>query len=195
MMQELLTFASLGIGHILGAGGADHLLFLLVLAGGFAISDWRAVVGVVSAFTLGHSLTLALAVTGALRLPEPTIEFLIPLTIVAAAVDTVVSRGDRSASHWRRPLLAAGFGLVHGAGFANYLRSLFSDSIAVPLVGFNLGIEIAQVLVLVACGAVFAGLDALLRAGRTPAPARARAIGFSVCAGTAAAVMAAGRLP
>lgn len=160
-MSELFTYVSLGFRHITDPNGADHILFLLALAAIYGWRDWRRIVWVVTAFTVGHSLTLALAVTGLLRLPASLIEFLIPVTIVLTAVENIIVK-DRSSAGWRtryRPLLAAMFGLVHGAGFANYLQSLFVDRIAVPLLGFNLGIEAGQLIVLALAFAAFSMVD------------------------------------
>ncbi len=154
-MSELLTFIHLGFRHITDLEAMDHILFLVALAAIYRGRDWRESLWVVSAFTVGHSITLALAVTGAVRLPTALIEFLIPLTIVATALENLIVRNrERAPLKGRyRPVFAGVFGLVHGAGFANYLRSLFSGSIAVPLFGFNLGIEIGQIVVLLAGGA------------------------------------------
>jgi hypothetical protein len=163
-MSELATFVTLGFRHIVDIAALDHILFLLALAAIYRPRDWRAALWVVSAFTVGHSVTLALAVTGAVVLPTPVIEFLIPLTIVATCIENLAVReGGRY-----RPVFAAVFGLVHGAGFANYLRSLFVDQVALPLFGFNVGIELGQVLVLALAAVALAGLDRLL--GLLPRP-------------------------
>jgi hypothetical protein len=156
-MSELLTFMHLGFRHITDLAALDHILFLLALAAIYGGRDWRDVLWVVSAFTIGHSITLALAVTGALRLPTPLIEFLIPLTILVTGIENIAARRRRY-----RPVFAGVFGLVHGAGFANYLRSLFVGSIAVPLFGFNVGIELGQLVVLGVAGAALAALDQTL---------------------------------
>ena len=105
---------------------------------------------VITAFTVGHSITLALAVTGTLRLPTALIEFLIPVTIVATGLENILVRRRERAplGGGYRPVFAGVFGLVHGAGFANYLQSLFVGSIVVPLLGFNVGIELGQLVVL-----------------------------------------------
>jgi hypothetical protein len=201
MISELVAYAELGLRHITDPRGADHILFLLVLAAVYRPRDWRAALWVISAFTVGHSVTLALAVTGAMRLPTPLIEFLIPVTIVATAAENVFGRG-RAAGGGRRLVLAGVFGLVHGAGFANYLRSLFTERIAVPLVGFNLGIEAGQILVLVAA---FAGFVVLDRAVATVAgaaegtrrwsPLGMRVAGISLAVTVVAARWAAERYP
>lgn len=183
-MSEFLAFAELGFRHITDPGGVDHVLFLLVLAAVYCRSDWLEVLGVVTAFTVGHSVTLLLTVTGALALPTPLVEFMIPVTILATGLENILVRGRRSAlrgGHYRL-LLVGAFGLVHGAGFANYLRSLFVEQIAVPLLGFNVGLEVGQIVVLGAAGLLFLAVDAALRPLARPgswAPVRLRAVGVS----------------
>src|SRR5687767_5070248 len=118
-MSDLLAFLPLGIRHIVSLDAADHILFLLVLAAIYRGRDWRAVLWVTAAFTIGHSVTLALAVTNVLRVSRPLIEFLIPVTIVLTGLENIVAR-ERAASGSRaryRPVFAGVFGLVHGAGF------------------------------------------------------------------------------
>ncbi len=169
-MSELLVFVELGIRHILDLRALDHVLFLLALAAIYRVRDWRESLWVVSSFTLGHSLTLALAVTGMLALPMALIEFLIPVTIVATCVENILV-ADRARAPWRgryRPVLAGIFGLVHGAGFANYLKSLFVEQIAVPLLGFNIGIELGQIVVLAIAAVVLGVLDTVIGAIRSP---------------------------
>ena len=160
-MSDLLAFVQLGVRHILDVEAVDHILFLVALAAIYRPRDWHAALWVVSAFTVGHSVTLALAVTGVVRFPAPVIEFLIPVTIVATAVENL-TRGRRGAAPpdgRLRALLAGAFGLVHGAGFANYLRDVFADRVALPLFGFNVGIEVGQVVVLAGAFAALALLD------------------------------------
>ena len=196
-MSELLTFFQVGFRHIVSVEAMDHVLFLLVLAAIYRFRDWRDALWVVSAFTVGHSITLALAVTGAVRMPTAVIEFLIPVTIVATCVENLVVT-DRTRAPWGgryRPVFAAAFGLVHGAGFANYLRDLFVDRVAVPLLGFNLGIEAGQVVVLLAAGGLFAAVDAGLRRAAVRAPLRARVVMVSSSVAAVAAVWAAQRTP
>jgi hypothetical protein len=183
-MSELLAFIGLGFHHIVNPEAADHILFLLALAAIYRPRDWRDALWVITAFTVGHSITLALAVTNALVLPTLWIEFLIPVTIVATGVENLLVR-DRSHTLWGgryRPVFSGVFGLVHGAGFANYLRSLFVDRVAVPLFGFNVGIELGQVLVLATAGLVFVaadrGLERLWRPGAIH-PLRLRVVGVS----------------
>lgn len=182
-MQELFTFARLGFSHITDPEAMDHVLFLLALAAIYRPRDWRSVLWVISAFTIGHSITLALAVSGAIRLPTALIEFLIPVTIVATCAGNFAisaRKGTRIDSY--RPALAGIFGLVHGAGFANYLHDLFVDRIALPLLGFNIGIEAGQLAVLSVVAAGLVAVDkviALVRHKGTGRVLRARIIGVS----------------
>ena len=170
-MSELLTYIALGMRHILDIEAMDHILFLVALAAIYRPRDIRDVLWVITAFTVRHSLTLALAVTGAVHLPSAVIEFLIPITIVATGIENLLI-GLRRRSElalpngWRRPMLASVFGLVHGAGFANYLRDLFVDHIAIPLFGFNVGIEIGQLVVLAIAGTALFSIDRFIDAIR-----------------------------
>lgn len=164
-MSEFLAFLHLGFRHIVDPEALDHLLFLLALAAIYRLKDWRESLWVITAFTIGHSVTLALAVTGALVFPIKWIEFLIPVTIVLTAganLLTYLRQETPRPSRWRA-LFAGAFGLVHGAGFAEYLQKLFMDHIAVPLVGFNLGIEAGQLLVLSVAAVALSLLDAGLK--------------------------------
>jgi hypothetical protein len=184
-MSELLTYVHFGFRHIVDVEAMDHILFLLALAAIYRLREWRSTLWVITAFTIGHSITLALAVTGAVRIPAPLIEFLIPLTIVATTAENIVVR-DRGAALWGghyRSAFAGIFGLVHGAGFATYLRSLFVERVALPLFGFNVGIELGQLVVLAAAFVLLAGIDRTLAVLRlpdgSPQPLRLRVIGVS----------------
>lgn len=200
-MSELLAFVQLGFRHITDLAALDHILFLFALAAIYQGRDWRDLLWVVSAFTVGHSITLALAATGALRLPTALIEFLIPITILVTGLENLLVRRRERAplQGGYRPVLAGVFGLVHGAGFANYLQSLFTGSIVVPLLGFNVGIELGQLVVLALAGLALAGLDralALLRApGARPSAYRLRVVAVSAIVVVVAVEMAASRAP
>ena len=200
-MSELIAFVHLGFRHITDLAALDHMLFLLALAAIYRGRDWRDMLWVITAFTVGHSVTLALAVTGALRLPTSLIEFLIPVTILVTGLENIlVRRRDRAPlGGGYRPMFAGVFGLVHGAGFANYLQSLFVGSIVVPLLGFNAGIELGQLVVLGLAALALTGLDraiALLRAPEaTPSVLRLRVVAVSAVVVVVAAEMAASRTP
>jgi hypothetical protein len=199
-MSELATFVTLGFRHIVNPGALDHILFLLALAAIYRPRDWRDALWVVSAFTIGHSVTLGLAVTGVLVLPTSLIEFLIPLTILATALENIAVR-ERGRALWRggyRPAFAGLFGLVHGAGFANYLRGLFVDNVALPLFGFNVGIELGQVVVLALAAASLVVLDRILAFAALPQRSgtlRLRIVTVSVVVALVAARWAVERSP
>ncbi len=198
-MSELAVFLALGFRHITDFAAMDHILFLCALAAIYRVRDWRSSLWVITAFTVGHSVTLALAVTGLLALPTRLIEFLIPVTIVATCVENLAVR-DRARAPWGgryRPLFAGVFGLVHGAGFANYLRSLFVAPIAVPLFGFNLGIELGQLVVLALAALALALVDRLIQGllPRAGSPLRLRVIGVSAVVALVATRWAVERSP
>jgi HupE/UreJ protein len=200
-VSALIAFVHLGFRHITDLAALDHMLFLLALAAIYRGRDWRDVLWVVTAFTIGHSVTLALAVTGALRLPTPLTEFLIPVTILVTGLENLlVHRRERAPLRGGyRPVFAGVFGLVHGAGFANYLQSLFVGSIVVPLLGFNAGIELGQLVVLGLAALALAGLDRVLallrRPEATPSVLRLRVVAVSAVVVVVAAEMAARRAP
>jgi len=160
-MSELASFVQVGFRHIVDIEAMDHILFLLALAAVYRLRDARLALWVITAFTVGHSISLALAVTGAVRLPTALIEFLIPITIALTGIENLVVAIRRRSSRagWYRPVLAGAFGLVHGAGFANYLNALFMTHIALPLFGFNVGIELGQLVVLSAAAVVLSLVD------------------------------------
>ena len=200
-MSEFLTFAQLGFRHIVDIEAMDHILFLVALAAIYRFRDLKKVLWVITAFTIGHSVTLALAVTGLLALPSNVIEFLIPVTIVATGIENLIVR-DRAHAAWGgryRPVFAGIFGLVHGAGFANYLKALFVDRLAVPLFGFNAGIELGQVVVLAGIAFAFLCVDqAIVRVRSSNAswqPLRVRIVAVSTLVVLVGSAWAAQRAP
>lgn len=179
-MSELASFVQIGFRHIVDIEAMDHILFLLALAAVYRLRDARLALWVITAFTVGHSISLALAVTGAVRLPTALIEFLIPITIVATGIENLVVAIRRRSSRagWYRPVLACVFGLVHGAGFANYLNALFMTHVALPLFGFNVGIELGQLVVLSTAALLLSfvdvAIDRLMRHRSSWAPLEVR---------------------
>jgi len=162
-VSELATYVQLGFRHIVDVEAMDHILFLVALAAIYRPRDVRQALWVVTAFTIGHSVTLGLAVTGIERFPSALIEFLIPVTIVATGAENLLAsarrRAGRGIQSRYRPVFAGVFGLVHGAGFANYLSAMFVTHIALPLFGFNVGIELGQVVILGAAALALALVD------------------------------------
>jgi hypothetical protein len=198
-MSELLTYAHLGFHHVASLGALDHILFLLALAAVYRPGNWRESLWVITAFTVGHSLTLALVVTSLVEFPGRWIEFLIPVTIVLTCAGNLLSaRAGTPKPGRRRAIYAILFGLVHGAGFAEYLRSMFLDHIAVPLIGFNLGIEAGQIAVITITSVMLWCGDRLLgglAAQGAMAGFRRRVVLVSLVAGVMASGMALQRLP
>jgi len=163
-MSDFATYVQFGFRHIVDVEAMDHILFLLALAAIYRWRDTKSALWVVTAFTVGHSVTLGLAVTKLVQLPTSLIEFLIPLTIVVTGLENLLTSAEqrRMRRVWYRPLIAGVFGLIHGAGFANYLNALFVEHVALPLFGFNVGIELGQVLILTFAAALLGGIDFML---------------------------------
>lgn len=136
--------------HIISLDALDHQLFILALAVIYTFKDWKRVLILVTAFTIGHSLTLALSVYDVIRVSSDWVEFLIPLTIVLTAVWNITGQKKNNRINGNY-LLALGFGLIHGLGFANTIRMMLAsdESIGVGLLGFNLGLEVGQILVVI----------------------------------------------
>ena len=150
-MSTFRLYFQLGIEHILDLQGFDHILFIIALCALYTLRDWRKVLILVTAFTIGHSVTLALATMGVFRVNSAWVEFLIPITILITAASNIFRKqqGFSSGKLYLNYLYAAAFGLIHGLGFSGYLRSLLgrSESITEPLLAFNLGIEAGQILI------------------------------------------------
>jgi len=138
------TYLQLGFEHITDLHGYDHMLFLLALCAAYKYSEWKKILVLVTAFTIGHSITLALSVLNIIPVNSGWIEFLIPITIVATAAKNLIAKQEKSAI--ATYFMALGFGLIHGMGFSNYLRSLLGDELLMPLFSFNIGIELGQLL-------------------------------------------------
>lgn len=176
-MDDFLIYLQLGFDHITDPKGYDHILFVIALCAVYTLQQWRQVLILVTAFTIGHSITLALATLQIIHYKTELIELLIPITILITAITNFFFREPKSRSSiaakpsenraWRYGL-ALSFGLIHGMGFSNYLRSLLGReaNILKPLLAFNLGLEIGQlVIVSLILGLAFVVLD-LFRSSR-----------------------------
>jgi len=161
-MNVFETYFQLGWDHILDPAGFDHMLFIVTLC---AMYSWRRglqLIILATAFTIGHSLTLALSALGWVQVSADLIETIIPLTILFTALYNVfrAERGADSAVGWHY-LLALVFGLIHGLGFSNFFRALHpeSDGIVFELFSFNIGIEAGQILIVLLFVALYFILD------------------------------------
>jgi len=211
MGSEFLVYLRLGFEHIADPRGYDHILFIVALTATYLPRAWRQVVAMVTAFTVGHSVTLALATLGLIRIPTNLIEFLIPVTILVTALLNGVELRHGEPSHsadseeqedmdlaeprggqGMRYALALGFGLIHGLGFSNFLRAVLGGeaSIVWPLFAFNVGLEVGQVLIVAIVLAATALATSLLRV-----PQRAWIVALSSTAGAVALYLVWDRLP
>ncbi len=150
-MNEFYMYLRLGLEHILDINGYDHILFVLALCAIYTVADWKKILVLVTAFTVGHSITLALATFGVLNVDTDLIEMLIPVTIFLTALSNIFrSKSTKRASYINNNyLLALFFGLIHGMGFSNYLSALLGrdSSILKQLFAFNVGLEVGQIII------------------------------------------------
>ncbi len=150
-MSLFELYFKLGLQHIADLKGYDHILFILTLCAVYSLKEWKKVLVLVTAFTIGHSLTLALATLDLIRVDGDLIEFLIPLTIFVTAIANLFVRNQKGNSglYYLRYAAALFFGLIHGLGFSNYLRSLLGSErgLVLPLFSFNVGIEVGQIII------------------------------------------------
>ena len=148
-MQDFLFYLQLGWEHIISKDALDHQLFILALIAIFSFRDWKKVLILVTAFTIGHSLTLVLSALDVFRFPSDWVEFLIPCTIVFTALDNIIFSKNEKKIIQLNYFLALLFGLIHGMGFANSVRMMLASEqdITLPLFGFNVGLELGQIVV------------------------------------------------
>lgn len=149
MLQDFGLYFELGWQHILDFEGYDHILFVSVLCGIYLLKDWRKVLLLVTAFTVGHSVTLALSVFDKISVDSALIEFLIPVTIVTTACFNIFNKNFSQKNLTFNYMMALLFGLIHGMGFSNYLKSLLGKdtSIVNELLAFNIGLEFGQIVI------------------------------------------------
>lgn len=152
-MGSFDLYLRLGFEHISDLAGFDHILFLVALCAVYRFAQYKKLLVLVTAFTLGHSITLALSSFGVLTIRSDMIEFLIPTTILITALHNVIGPppGETGAGMIKNYLVALFFGFIHGMGFSNFFKALMmgDDSIFLPLLGFNLGLEIGQLLIVI----------------------------------------------
>lgn len=148
-MSLFQLYLELGFKHIVNIHGYDHIVFILALCAGYEFSQLKKVLILITAFTIGHSVTLALSTLKIILIPANIIEFLIPVTILITAISNLLPRtkGKNRTVY----VIALLFGLIHGMGFSNYLKELLGkeSSIIQPLFAFNIGLEIGQIFILI----------------------------------------------
>jgi hypothetical protein len=178
MGSEFAVYFRLGFEHIADIRGYDHILFIAALTVAYAPKEWRRLLILVTAFTVGHSITLALATVGAIKINTTLVEVLIPVTILITSVFNIVDSqavengrgvtGSARRHHTVLYALAGVFGLIHGLGFSSFLRVVLGgeESIVLPLFAFNVGLEVGQILIVLALFALGALMTHIVRMTR-----------------------------
>ncbi len=169
-MSDFSLYLKLGFNHITDLTAYDHILFLVALCAIYQLKHWKSIFILVTAFTLGHSLSLMLAVFNIVNIRTDIVEFLIPVTIILTCLFNIYQKEEELVGNSMKIKygLASFFGLIHGLGFSNYLKQTFSlllkeeFSIFQPLLAFNVGLELGQlVIVLFILGITFIFLNGL----------------------------------
>ena len=150
-MHPFEFYLKLGFEHIANLDGYDHILFLVVLCAVYQINQWKNILILVTAFTIGHSITLFIVSLDFFSIPSRIIKLLIPVTILITSLQNVINikQIENSTRMGRNYFMALFFGLIHGMDFSNYFKALIMspDEIVIPLLGFNIGIELGQLLI------------------------------------------------
>jgi len=148
-MQEFKTWFEIGFDHIINYQALDHILFIVALTVIYNIKMIKKIVILITAFTIGHTLTLILSTLNLIQYDQKIIEFAIPLTIAITAINNIRKRNQASLGGVNpNYYLALFFGLIHGLGFSNYLKALLiGDNILLELFSFNIGVEIGQIVI------------------------------------------------
>jgi hypothetical protein len=144
------TYFQLGLEHIADINGYDHILYIIAMCAIYKYTEWKKVSILVTAFTIGHSITLALSTLNIIRIDATLIEFLIPLTIFITVIFNLIRKEKTTQTIEWNYLIALGFGLIHGLGFSNYFRSIMgkNSDIIFPLFSFNVGLEVGQLIII-----------------------------------------------
>lgn len=169
-MSDFIFFFKQGLSHISDLGAYDHILFIVVLAASYHLKNGKKLFLLVTAFTIGHSIALALATLKVVQVNSSLIEFLIPVTIIATGISTIIQKTkneipipestkvldpiQKKGFHVEQNsftyVIIISFGIIHGLGFSNYLRFILSEneSLFTPLLAFNIGLEVGQIFIL-----------------------------------------------
>lgn len=152
-MDNFIFFLKEGLFHVLDWNAYDHILFLIVLAVVYDFKNWKSVLWLITLFTIGHTLTLILSAYKIVNVNSDWVEFLIPVTIIITAVSNIVfsKSGISSTKSKTNLFFALFFGLIHGLGFSGYFKMIIgqSEDKLIPLLEFALGIEIAQIIIVI----------------------------------------------
>ncbi len=139
----------LGFEHIADLNAYDHILFIIALCAVFSIADWKKILMLVTAFTIGHSVTLALSALDILEVSPYLVELLIPVTILLTAFQNFWFKPEQHKRWNLNYFLALFFGFIHGMGFSNYFGAIYTvkEDFALALFAFNVGVELGQIVI------------------------------------------------
>jgi uncharacterized membrane protein YfcA len=148
-MNDLAFYLKEGWDHIISKDALDHILFIIALIAIYNTKDWKNVLILITAFTIGHSITLALSVYNIIKIKEVWVEFLIPCTIIITSLYNFFQKNGATKKIQSNYFFAFSFGLIHGLGFANTIRFMLAkdQNFGVSLFGFNIGLEIGQIAI------------------------------------------------
>lgn len=164
MLDNFKTFATLGLQHITDPKGFDHILFIITICAIYSWQNWKELLKLVTAFTIGHSVTLALAATKVLVPNYTLIELLIPVTILFSSIHNLYFKLNTN-KFWLKYIIITCFGFIHGLGFSNFFTAMMGDtqSIVQPLFAFNIGLEIGQLFIVLFFMGIYFGVEKLLK--------------------------------
>ncbi|WP_445757245.1 HupE/UreJ family protein [Polaribacter sp.] len=151
-MDDFMLYLEMGLYHVIDLKAYDHVLFLIVLAVVFSFTQWKKLLWLVTLFTIGHSVSLSLSAYEIVKIKIELIEFLIPVTIFITGATNIFNTKKISKTKDNVNLIfALFFGLIHGLGFSNYFRGMIGkeEDKFLPLVEFALGIELAQIIIVI----------------------------------------------
>lgn len=152
-MSDFWLYFNLGLHHVLDWGAYDHVLFLIILCAAYTFSSWKKILILVTMFTVGHTLSLLLASYKIVSVSSSVVEFLIPVTILVTAIFNIFSPKKSKAKSTDKMglyyVVTIFFGLIHGMGFASFFTALDTENSILALLEFALGIEAAQIIVVV----------------------------------------------
>lgn len=164
MTDNFKIFATLGLEHITDPKGFDHILFIISICAIYSWQNWKELLKLVTAFTIGHSITLALAATKMVVPNYTLIEVLIPVTILLSSIHNLYFKESKS-KFWMKYVIITCFGFIHGLGFSNFFIALMgeSQSILPTLLAFNLGLELGQLIIVLVFMGIYFSMDKLFK--------------------------------
>lgn len=148
-MEDFSLWFQTGLDHILDLDGYDHICYVVALAIIYSFNSWKPLLIQITAFTVGHSLSLAASVLDVVKMPQSLIERLIPITIIITCLINIINEGNKKLAQRSNYVMALFFGLIHGLGFSYLLKAMLgrTESVVAPLFAFNVGLEVGQIVI------------------------------------------------